>query len=135
MSGAWLYLVGLSIACPSHSSASSDRDPQAPVWGSPTKPRAFAGKATPICAVYMSANQLAKPVPPEGIPDPTINLGVPDTILQPWFQGSGNSFAVDFADSLFINGYCDISDRANFDPLDTTRLNWSAHALRMLVSE
>ncbi len=83
----------------------------------------------------MSANQLAKPVPPEGIPDPTINLGVPDTILQPWFQGSGNSFAVDFADSLFINGYCDISDRANFDPLDTTRLNWSAHGLRMLVSE
>jgi hypothetical protein len=69
------------------------------------------------------------------IPNPTINLEVPDMILGPWFQGSGNSVAVDFADSLVINGYWDIPDTASFDPLDTTRLNWSAHALRMLGSK
>lgn len=74
-------------------------------------------------------------MPHEVIPDPTINLGVPHTTLEPWFQGSGNSVAVDFTDSLVNNGYWDIPDTASFDPLDTTRLNWSAHALRMLVSE
>jgi hypothetical protein len=83
----------------------------------------------------MLANQSTRPVPPELIPNPTINLGVPDTTLEPWFQGSGNSVAVDFADSLVNNGYWDIPDTASFDPLDTTRLNWSAHALRMLVNE
>jgi hypothetical protein len=74
-------------------------------------------------------------MPPDVIPDPTINLGVPDTTLEPWFQGSGNSVAVDFADSLVINGYGDIPDTASFGPHDTTRLNWSAHALMMLVGE
>jgi hypothetical protein len=83
----------------------------------------------------MLANQSTRSVPPELIPDPTINLGVPDMILGPWFQGSGNSVAVDFTDSLVNNGYWDIPDTASFDPLDTTQPNWSAHALRMLVNE
>ena len=74
-------------------------------------------------------------MPPELIPNPTINLDVPDMILEPCSQGSVNSVAVDFTDSLINNGYWDIPDTASFDLLDTTQLNWSAHALRMLVSE
>ena len=74
--------------------------PQTPVWVTPTKPPAFAGKQTPICAVYMSANQSGQPVPPQLIPVPGIDLNFPDLTLQPWYQGSGNSIAVEFADSL-----------------------------------
>ena len=109
--------------------------PQTPVWVTPTKPPAFAGKQTPICAVYMSANQSGQPVPPEVIPDPDIDLFFPDLTLQPWYQGSGNSIAVEFADSLIDNGYWDIPNTGTPDPLDTTRLNWEDDGLKMLVNE
>jgi MYXO-CTERM domain-containing protein len=101
----------------------------------PTKPPAFAGKQTPICAVYMSANQSGQPVPPEVIPVPGIDLNFPDLTLQPWYQGSGNSIAVEFADSLIDNGYWDIPNTGTPDPLDTTRLNWEDDGLKMLVNE
>ena len=109
--------------------------PQTPVWVTPTKPPAFAGKQTPICAVYMSASQSGQPVPPEVIPGPAIDLNFPDLTLQPWNQAPGNSVAVNFADSLIKNGYWDIPDAATPDPLDTTRLNWNDDGLKMLVNE
>ena len=109
--------------------------PQTPVWVTPTKPPAFAGKQTPICAVYMSASQSGQPVPPEVIPGPAIDLNFPDLTLQPWYQAPGNSVAVNFADSLIKNGYWDIPDAATPDPLDTTRLNWNDDGLKMLVNE
>ena len=109
--------------------------PQTPVWVTPTKPPAFAGKQTPICAVYMSANQSGQPVPPEVIPDPKIDLNFPDLTLQPWYQGPGNSIAVEFADSLIKNGYWDIPDTGTPDPDDTTELNWEDDGLKMLVNE
>jgi len=109
--------------------------PQTPVWVTPTKPPALAGREIPICAVYMSANQSGTPVPPELIPDPSIDLNFPDLTLQPWYLGSGNSVAVDFADNLIKNGYWDIPDTGTPDPLDTARLNWEDDGLKMLVNE
>lgn len=109
--------------------------PQTPVWVTPTKPPELAGKPTPICAVYMSANQSGQPVPPEVIPDPSIALNFPDLTLQPWYLGAGNSVAVDFAKNLSKNGYWDIPNTATSDPLDTTQLNWHDDGLKMLVNE
>ena len=112
--------------------------PQTPVWVTPTKPPAFAGKPGPICAVYMSANQSGQPVPPEVIPDPSIDLFFPDLTLQPWYHqspGPGKSVAEDWANNLSANGYWDIPDTSTPAPNDTTRLNWSADGLKMLVNE
>ena len=83
----------------------------------------------------MSANQSGQPVPPEVIPDPKIDLNFPDLTLQPWYQGPGNSIAVEFADSLINNGYWDIPDTGTPDPDDTTELNWEDDGLKMLVNE
>ena len=83
----------------------------------------------------MSANQSGQPVPPEVIPDPKIDLNFPDLTLQPWYQGPGNSIAVEFADSLIKNGYWDIPDTGTPDPDDTTQLNWEDDGLKMLVNE
>jgi len=109
--------------------------PQTPVWVTPSKPPAFAGRQIPICAFYMSANQSGQPVPAEVIPDPSIDLNFPDLTLQPWYQGPGNSIAVEFADSLIKNGYWDIPDTGTLDPDDTTQLNWEDDGLKMLVNE
>lgn len=109
--------------------------PQTPVGVTPTKPPALAGREIPICAVYMSANQSGQPVPPQLIPDPNIDLFFPDLTLQPWYQGSGNSIAVEFADSLIENGYWDIPNTGTPNPSDTTQLNWEDDGLKMLVNE
>lgn len=112
--------------------------PQTPVWVTPTKPAAFAGKRGPICAVYMSANQSGQLVPPEELPGAKIDLYFPDLTLQPWYHqspGPGKSVAEDWANALSSNGYWDIPNTTTPDPNDVTRLNWSSDGMRMLVNE
>ena len=89
---------------------------------------------TDLCCLHVG-NQSGQPVPPEVIPDPKIDLNFPDLTLQPWYQGPGNSIAVEFADSLIKNGYWDIPDTGTPDPDDTTQLNWEDDGLKMLVNE
>jgi hypothetical protein len=109
--------------------------PQTPVWVTPTKPAAFAGKLAPICAVYMSANQSGQRVPAEEVPGAKIELSFPDLTLQPWYHqcpGPGKCVAEDWANSLIANGYWEIP---NTMTLGSTHLNWSSDGMKMLVNE
>lgn len=141
-SGICPQLGSTQPAYPSPSLPSGSRGPsavpQAPVWVTTAKSPAGAGRPSPICAVYMSANQSGKAVPTNGSKGAKVDQYFPDLTLQPWYHqgpGLGNSVAVDWANSLSKNGYWDLPNTLTPDPDDRIQLSWSSAGQKMLVNE